>query len=116
VVGSEAEAEDLVDAALASAKQLAEDQAKEIVSKRERKARKTDINLSPLRLDEPSISVSPLDDGKVDAAWTAEVAARMQRINDAYAEVARRYETMLLMRHQAELDEEDTLVSLLLHL
>jgi hypothetical protein len=116
VVNSEAEAVELAEKAAEAAKEVAERQAAEIVSKREKKARKAAINTSPLRLDEPLIEVKPFNDGAIDQKWLAEVSARMDSIKEAYRAVAERYETSLLLKVKEELDEEDTLVAILLTL
>ena len=93
---------------------LTEEQAAAIIAKRERKARKADLNTGPLRLDEPQITVRALDDGRVDAAWLQDVADRMQAVHDAYAAVAQKYETALLLKHQQQIEEEDDLLTILL--
>jgi hypothetical protein len=114
VVSSEFEAEQLVETAVKSAAEVAEKQAEEVIQKREKKAKKSRLNTSPIQLDVPEISVRPVNDGSIDQQWVADVNDRMERIREAFAEVAKRYETALLIKHQQELDEEDTLVALLL--
>jgi len=116
VVRSEAEAEQLVEEAVKASVEVAEHQAEAIVAKREKKAKRADLNLAPLTLDLPKIEVKPLNDGPIDDSWVADVNDRMSRIAEAYEEVARKYQSSLQLRHQAELDDEDALVSLLLTL
>ena len=116
VVSSEYEAEQLAAAAAESARQVAEDQARTIIAKREKKARKARLNTSPLKLSEPQITIRPADDGRIDASWVEDVRSRLEAITDAYRAVAERYETSILLRLRQELDEEDELVTLLLTL
>lgn len=113
VVRSEHEAVELLDKAEESARQVAEQQAAEILSKRTKKSRKSELNTAPLRLDEPQITVRPLDDGAIDKQWLASVQVEADRIRQAFKEVSQKYETMLLLNYKEQLDEEDALVALL---
>ena len=114
VVSSEAEAVELVEKAKEVAREKAEKEAADIVAKREKKARKAQLNTAPLRLTEPSIDVRPLNDGTIDQKWINDVAEKMQAVMDSYRQVAEKHEMALLLKVKQELDEEDELVALLL--
>jgi hypothetical protein len=114
VIRSEHEAAQLADAASKVATQIAEEQAKVILSKRQKKSRKSSLNTSPFRLSEPEITVRPLNDGSIDEGWLSNVAERMDAVLEAYRSVAENNEIALLLNLHAQLDEEDALVALLL--
>jgi hypothetical protein len=94
--------------------EIAEEQAKVILSKRQKKSRKSSLNTSPFRLSEPEITVRPLNDGSIDEGWLSNVAERMDAVLEAYRSVAENNEIALLLNLHAQLDEEDALVALLL--
>jgi hypothetical protein len=118
VVSSEYEAEELITRAKEAAEERAESQAAEIVKKRESKAaRGSPLNTSPLRLDEPTITVTPAQDGYIDQSWVDTIRSRFdEEIRAAYDEVKLKAETALLLHREMELDEEDSVVALLLTL
>jgi hypothetical protein len=118
VVSSEAEAVDLIEKAREVAEANARAQSATILEKRKLKAaRDGKLNTTPLRLDEPSITVTPAQDGYIDKAWVAAVDAQInEAISKAYESAARDAETQLLLAQRIMVDEEDALVALLLTL
>lgn len=117
VVSSKDEAAELLFRAKEAAEENAKAQALAIVEKRKAKAAKDGrLNINPLRLDGPGISVSPAQKGYIDKAWLAEFDKELNGvILSAYEQAARDAEMQLLFVHQAMVvDEEDALVALLL--